>query len=169
MGFLHFLTRSSIKLNYFRNLCKKMTLMCVYFKILINDFFLILTVGGPFHWKDFKWEKQGGTGLISEKWKFFQQNLIEERKQSLMVTPNQRFLRCIYSVLAAKNHQIRCFAHKFFFHRYFSTMLIMVTEQLLWRKFFTTVASYCYYEKMRRTMRTLIVSYLLNSSTHSWD
>ena len=55
-----------------------MILMCAYFKIetdaaqiLINDFFLILTVGGPFQWKDFKWEKQGGTGLISEKIEVF--------------------------------------------------------------------------------------------------
>ena len=59
-----------------------MTLMCAYFKIetdaaqnLINDFFLILTVGGPFHWKDFKWEKEGGTGLISEKMEVFSAEL----------------------------------------------------------------------------------------------
>ena len=30
-------------------------------------FFLTLTVRGPFHRKDFKWKKYGGTGLISEK------------------------------------------------------------------------------------------------------
>ena len=48
--------------------------MCTYFKIetdvdqnLINDFFLILTVWGPFYRKDFKLKKYGGTGLISEK------------------------------------------------------------------------------------------------------
>ena len=29
--------------------------------------FLTLTVRGPFHWKDFKRKKYGGTGLISEK------------------------------------------------------------------------------------------------------
>ena len=30
-------------------------------------FFLTLPVGVPFYWKDFKWKKYGGTGLISEK------------------------------------------------------------------------------------------------------
>ena len=45
-----------------------------YFKIetdvdqnLFNDFFLILTVWGPFYRKDFELKKYGGTGLISEK------------------------------------------------------------------------------------------------------
>ena len=31
------------------------------------NFFLTLTVRGPFHRKDFKWKKYGGTGLIFEK------------------------------------------------------------------------------------------------------
>ena len=30
-------------------------------------FFLTLAVRGPFHRKDFKWKKYGGTGLLSEK------------------------------------------------------------------------------------------------------
>ena len=30
-------------------------------------FFLTFTVRGPYHRKDFKWKKYGGTGLISEK------------------------------------------------------------------------------------------------------
>ena len=29
--------------------------------------------------------------------------------------------------------------------------------------FYVAVATYCYYEKVRRTMRTAIVSYLLNT------
>ena len=48
--------------------------MCPYFytktdvaKNLIDDFFLTLTVRGPFHRKDFKGKKIWGTGLISEK------------------------------------------------------------------------------------------------------
>ena len=62
---------------------------------------------GPFHKKEFKWKKMyGGTGLVSEK------------TEALYVEPNERveattssysttgeFLRYIYSVSVAKNHQ----------------------------------------------------------------
>ena len=48
--------------------------MCTYFKTetdvaqnLTDVFFLILTVRRPFHSKDFKLKKYGGTGLNSEK------------------------------------------------------------------------------------------------------
>ena len=34
---------------------------------LIDDFLLILIIRGPFHGKDFKRKKNGGTGLILEK------------------------------------------------------------------------------------------------------
>ena len=50
--------------------------MFTYFKIetdvtqnLMDDFFFILTVRGPFHRKDFKWKKTWSTVLISEKTK----------------------------------------------------------------------------------------------------
>ena len=62
-----------------------MTKMCTYFNTkpdvaqnLIDDFFLILNVRGPFRRKDFKWKKYGGTGLISEK------------TEVLFIEPNQR-------------------------------------------------------------------------------
>ena len=42
---------------------------------LIDDFFLTLTVIGPFHRKDFKWKKYGGTRLISEKMEVLHANL----------------------------------------------------------------------------------------------
>ena len=51
---------------------------------LINDFFPTLTVRGPFHRKDFKWKKYGGTGLISEK--LSMQNLTKEQKQPLVAS-----------------------------------------------------------------------------------
>ena len=60
------------------------------------------------------------------------------------------FLQYIYSVLVAKNHQkirSRCLVHEFSFPDIFLIPFYM--------------ASYCYYEKVRRTMRTAIVSYLL--------
>ena len=61
------------------------------------------------------------------------------------------FLQHTYSVLVAKNNQkirSRCLAHEFSFKHIF---LI---------PFYMAVASYCYYEKVRRTMRTANVSYL---------
>ena len=48
-------------------------------------FFLALTVREPFHRKDFKWKKYGGTGLISEKNKFCTLNLTKERKHTPVV------------------------------------------------------------------------------------
>ena len=41
-------------------------------------FFLTLAVIRPFHRKDFKWKKYGGTGLLSQK------------KEALHAKPNQR-------------------------------------------------------------------------------
>ena len=55
-------------------------------------------------------------------------------------------------------------------YRYFLTILIMVTEQLYWRKvlcgcfgFIWLCSTYCYYEKVGRTIRTAIVLYFLKS------
>ena len=99
--------------------------MCIYFKIetdvaqnLIDFFSLILTVRGPFHRNDFKWKKHGYMGWISEKGHFCKKNLTKERKQPPVVTPQQANLYNLYSVACG----------------YFWTMLIMVTEQLYWRK-----------------------------------
>ena len=51
--------------------------MCTYFKtetdvaqILIDFFFLTLTVRRPFHRKDFKWRGYGSMVLLSEKTSF---------------------------------------------------------------------------------------------------
>ena len=82
-------------------------------------FFLILTVRGTFHNKDFKWKKNRGTKLISEKKKFCKPNLTKEQKQSPMTTSQQTiFLPCIYSVLVPKNPQkfrLRCLVQEFSF------------------------------------------------------
>ena len=68
------------------------------------------------------------------------------------------FLQYIYSVLVAKNHQkieLRFinFPQQIFFneinHGYRAT-------------FYMAVATYCYYEKVRKMMRTAIASYLLS-------
>ena len=47
------------------------------------------------------------------------------------------FLQYIYFVVVAKNHQkiwSRCLVHEFFLQKYFLMILIMVTDQLYWRK-----------------------------------
>ena len=64
------------------------------------------------------------------------------------------------------------FSLRIFLYRYFVTILIMVTcsvtcaiskKSSSWLlPFYMAVATYCYYKKVRRTMRTAIVSYLLN-------
>ena len=81
-------------------------------------------------------------------------------------------LQCIYSVLVAKNHQkfrSRCLIHECSFTDIFNDIkhgyrAPILKENYLWRlPFFMVVANYCYYEKVGRTMRTVIVSCLLNS------
>ena len=104
-------------------------------------FFLILTVRRPFSRKDFKWKKKpGGTGLISEKTEAWYAELNERAEaatSSYSVT--EIFLQYNYSVAVTKNHQntrTRCLVHEFPFTYIFLTILIMVTEQLYWRKNF---------------------------------
>ena len=86
--------------------------MCTYFKTdtdaaqnLIDDFFLTLTVRGPFHRKDFKWKKYGGTGLISEKTEAMYAELNESAEAvTSSYSATGDFLQYIYSVLVTKNH-----------------------------------------------------------------
>ena len=90
----HFLTILSIKLNYFRILCKKITEICTCINWCSPKsdrwfFFLIFTVKGPFHRNDFKGKKYGVMGLISKKRKFCKQNLTKERKQPPVVIPQK--------------------------------------------------------------------------------
>ena len=76
-------------------------------------------------------------------------------------------LRYIYSLLVTKNHRNirpRCLVHEFFFtdinHGYRAAILKKYSLWLL--PLYMFVATYFYYEKVRRTMRTTIVSNLLN-------
>ena len=77
--------------------------MCKYFNTkndvaqnLIDDSFLTLTVRGPFHRKDFKLKKYGGTGLISEKMEVLCINLPKEWKQPPVVILEQAILYSIF-------------------------------------------------------------------------
>ena len=138
---------SSIKLSCFRSLCEKMTWMCTYFKTetdvaqnLINDSFLTLTVRGTFQRKDFKWKKireYEVNFLKNAKFvrRTFMQNYERAEEATSGYSVTNDFLQYIYSVLVAKNHQkITAFSSLIFFRRYFLTILIMVPEQLYWRK-----------------------------------
>ena len=75
-------------------------------QIVIDDFFLILNIGGPFHGKNFSEKKHGVTGLIFEKREFLKVELnkrIEAATSGYSTVGN--FLQCIYSSLVAKNRQ----------------------------------------------------------------
>ena len=83
-------------------------------------FFQTLTDKGPFHRKDFKWEKYGVTGLISEKKTKVLRTELNERAEaatgSYSVTVDS--LQYIYSVPVTKNHRntrSRCLFHEFYF------------------------------------------------------
>ena len=118
--------------------------ICTYFKIetdvdqnQINDFFLILTVWGPFYRKDFKLKKYGGTGLISEKTEVL---LAELNKRAEAATSSYSatgdFLQCIYSVFVVKNHLkfwSICLLHEFFFTDIFDN-IIQGYRAAIWKK-----------------------------------
>ena len=60
------------------------------------NFFLTLTVRGLFHRKDFKRKKIWGYGVNFWKNPFYTQNLTKERKQPLVVIPEQAILYSIF-------------------------------------------------------------------------
>ena len=112
------------------------------------------------------------SGLISEKSQVLYAELNERAETatgSYSVTGDS-LLQYIYSVPVSKNHrniQSRCLVHEFPFtdifndinHGYRATIL---KKNYLWLlPFYMVVATYFYYEKVRRTMRTAIVSNLL--------
>ena len=102
------------------------------------------------------------------------QNLTKEQKQPPAVILQQAvFLQYIYSVLVVKNHQnIRSrwgFFHKFCFTDIFNDINLSYRAGILKKNysgllpFYMAVATYCYYEKLCRTMCTAIVSFLFNN------
>ena len=92
----------------------------------------------------------------------------EATTSSYSVTGN--FLQYISSVPVSKNHQnarSRCSVHEFSITDFFNDInhgygAAILKENSLWLlPFYMVVATYFYYEKVRRTMRTAIVLYLL--------
>ena len=82
--------------------------MCTYFKTktdvaknMIDDFFLTLTVRGPFHRKDFKWKKKWGYGV-----NFWKRLGLNERVEAAITsyTATGYFSQYVYSMPLTKNH-----------------------------------------------------------------
>ena len=74
-------------------------------------------------------------------------------------------LQYIYSVPVTKNHRnirSRCLVHEFFDVNHGYRAAILKKNSLWLLPFYIIMATYFFYEKMRRTMRTGIVSNLLN-------
>ena len=150
--------------------------MCAFFNTktdkaqnLIEDIFLTLTVRGPFHRKDSNCKKIGGYGVNKQKYAELNERA-EAATDSYSVTSDS--LHYIYSVLVTKNHrniQSRRLVREFFFTNIFLKILIsykadILKKNVLWLLlFYMVVATYFYYEKVRRMMRTAIVSNLLNT------
>ena len=75
-------------------------------KIWSMIFFLTLTFRGPFPRKFFKGKRYGGTGLLSEKWKFCMHKFNERVEAATSsYSAADDFLQYIYSMIMAKNHQ----------------------------------------------------------------
>ena len=111
-------------------------------------------------------------GLISEKMEVLNAELNERAEAAngiYSVTDDS--LQYIYSVLMTKNHrnlQSKCLVHGFSFTDIFNDInhgyraAILKKKVLLLLLFYMVVATYYCYEKVRRTMRTVIVSNLFN-------
>ena len=98
-------------------------------------------------------KNMGVRGQFLKKWNLCMQNLTKEWKQPPVVILQQAdfyniFILCLWLRIIKRSNQGVQFVN--FPSHIFSLI-----------PFYVTVASYCYYEKVRRTMRTAIVSYLL--------
>ena len=155
-----------------------MTYMCTYFKIetdiaqnLIDNFVSNFGCQKTFPQEEFLLKRIRGQGLGQG-----QSGLILEKIESLYAKLNKRteaatsgysatgdFLQHIYSVLVAKNHhKIHSRSvNEFSFIGIFLTICHGYRVCILKKLFYTAVATYCYYKKVHRMMRTTIVSYLL--------
>ena len=134
-------------------------------------FFLTFTFRGPFHRKDFEWKKIWGYGVSFWKKTEALYEKLNERTEaaddSYSVTGD--FLQYIYSVPVTKNRQSnrsRCLVHDFSFTDIFNDInhghraVRLKKNSLYLLLFCMAVATYFYYEKVRRAMHTAVVSYL---------
>ena len=99
------------------------------------------------------------------------QNLTKERAATICYSVTRDSLQYIYYVPVTKNHQnilSRCLVHEFSFTDIFNDInhgyrAAILKKNSLWLlPLYMVVATYFYYEKVRWTMRTAIVSNFLN-------
>ena len=111
----------------------------------------------------------GVRGYFLKKRKLYIQNLTKERKQLPVVILQKSilyniFIRSLWLRIIKRSDQGVYFPSQIFFndinHGYRAAILKKCSLWLL--TFYMAVATYCYYEKVRRKMRTAILSYLLN-------
>ena len=137
-------------------------------------FFLTSTVRRSFHRKDFKWKKCRGTGLFSEKTEAFHAELNERAvaaasSYSAAVDFLQNiFIPCLWLKVIRRSDQGVSFknfpSHIFFSDINHGYRAAILKKSSLWLlPSYMAVVTSCYYEKVRRTMRAAIVSYLLKS------
>ena len=107
-------------------------------------FFLTLTVRGPFHRKDFKWKKYGGTGLIFEKTEVLYTELNERAEAATgSYSGTGDSLQLIYSLLVSKNHlniRSRCLVHEFSFTNIFYRYKSWLQRSYIKEKFFVAAS-----------------------------
>ena len=110
-------------------------------------------------------------GYFLKKWKLYMQNLTKEQKQPPVVILQKSifyniFIWCLWLRIIRKSDygvQFMNFLSQIFFndinHGYRAAVL---KKSYLWLlPFYMAVATYCYYKKVHRMMRTAIVSCLL--------
>ena len=142
--------------------------MCTYFKIeidaaqnLTDDFFSNFDCQRTFPQKGFYMRKKiGERGQFLKKRKLCMQNLTKERKHPPVVTPQHVifyhiFILCLWLRIIRRSDQGVQFmnfpSHIFFnniIHGYKAAILKKNFSWLL--PFYIAVATYCYYEKVRR-------------------
>ena len=150
-----------------------MTYMCTHFNTKTDVaknliiFFLTLTVRGPFHRKDFKWNKIWGCRV--NFWKngsFVRRTSWKSGSSHRYLFCNKRFFTVYLFCALFKNHwkiRSRCLVHEFSFTDIFNDInhgyrAPILKKNSLWLLPFYMVVSHFCYEKVRRTMRTAIVS-----------
>ena len=134
-----------------------------------------MTVRGPIHAKNFKWKIIWGYRVNFWKTASFVCRLNERVEAATSnYSATRDFLQHSYSVLVGKNdRKIRsgCLFMSFPSQILFNDINHGSRATILKKKYlwplpcYIAVVTYCYYEKVRRTMRTVIISYLLKKHT----
>ena len=113
-------------------------------------------------------------GCFLKKRKLCMQNLTKKRKQPLVVILQQSifyntFIPCLWLRIIRRSDEGVSFmnlpSHIFFNDIYHGYRAAILKKSSLWLlPCFMAVATYCRYEKVRRTIHIAIVSYLLKAS-----